>query len=363
MTRRTSLYVDQSSLNHNLDMVKQLAPSSKIAAMVKANAYGCGLQSVLPVLHDQVDALGVACVNEAIVIRQMGYQTPCILFQGVFSSQDYHYIENYGFELVIHSEQQLQQFLSQRFSKRIRCWLKVDTGMHRLGIAPEDVPNAIERLSMSPHVDRPIGVVSHFACADEPNHPLNRYQIDQFEAIKAFLGPNFVYSISNSGAIIDASHNHYDMVRPGIMLYGGSPISGKLASELGLKPVAFFTSQIMAMKSINAGETVGYGATWQANKKSHIAIAAVGYGDGYPRHISHQAQVAIGNQLAPIVGRVSMDMMAIDISELTNINVGDSVELWGSQIPIDRVADWAGTISYELLCQFQHRVEPSEISS
>lgn len=358
MTRNTFMHVDPSGIEHNLNRVKQLAPHSHITAMVKANAYGCGLNKVIPIFCGQVEALGVACINEAVVIRQLGYDMPIILFQGTFSAEEYSLIDQYRFELVIHSEHQLQQFLHYKFAKPIQCWLKVDTGMHRLGIALEDVENAVKRLKDSANVTKPIGIMSHFACADVPGHALNTYQRTQFDTIHSMLGSDFIYSLSNSAAIISQPSAHYDMVRPGIMLYGGSPIKNKMAAELGLKPVTSFYSQIMSIKKISAGESVGYGAIWAAKRQSKIAVVAAGYGDGYPRHISPEAYVAVDNQTAPIVGRISMDMLVIDVTELSRISIGDKVELWGAQVPIDQVANWAGTISYELLCQFQQRVEP-----
>ncbi len=358
MTRSTNVHIDKSGLNHNINRVKQLAPNSRIAAMVKANAYGCGFNEVLPTLHDQVDAFGVACINEAIAIRHLGYDKPCILFQGTFSGNEYPLIESYGFELVIHCEDQLKQFLSYKFSKPIRCWLKVDTGMHRLGISVDKIENAVQRLIDCPHVAKPIGIMSHFACSDMPEHPLNNLQKTQFSSIRSLLGNDFIYSLSNSGAILSQPEAHYDMVRPGIMMYGGCPLAGKTASEIGLKPVTYFYSQIMSVKTIYAGDSVGYGAAWVANRTSRIALVATGYGDGYPRHISQESYVAIGSEFAPIVGRVSMDMLAVDVTNLSNISIGDKVELWGDIVPIDLVAHWAGTISYELLCQLQRRVFP-----
>lgn len=358
MSRRTAIYVDQSGIEHNLEKARNLTSGCNITAMVKANAYGCGYEKVLPVLDKQVWAFGVACLNEAIVIRQLGYKTPCILFQGTFSSQDYPLIDEYEFSIAIHSELQLQQFLSYPFKNKINCWVKIDTGMHRLGFAMSDISNVIQRLSACKHLKKPIGIMSHYACADTPDHPMNRIQQSQFESIRNMLGLDFLYSMSNSAAIIHQMADNYDVVRPGIMLYGGSPLKGKLASDLDLKPVSFFSSQIISIKSINAGDIVGYGAQWQAKRKSIIAVVAAGYGDGYPRHIREEAFVSVNNQFAPIVGRISMDMMTIDITDLEGVSIGDDVELWGSRVPIDSVASWAGSISYELLCQHQRRVEP-----
>ncbi|MGQ3889358.1 alanine racemase [Legionella sp. CNM-1927-20] len=360
MTRPTYVQFDKAALLHNLNQVKYYAPGKKIIAMVKANAYGCGLGSVVPVLTDHVYAFGVACLEEAIAIRKLGISSECILFQGVFSADELIKVSQYKLQCVLHQPYQLQWLLNNPLASKIKVWVKVNTGMHRLGFAPEQVYDIIQALQNCSWVDSEIGLMTHLACADEPDNPANQAQLNSYRELKLPKG-QFITSIANSAAIIALAEAQADVVRPGIMLYGVSPFASQTSKDLGLKPVLSFISAISAIHHYPAGISIGYGGTWQTTRTSIIGIVAAGYGDGFPRHISPNTFVWINGFFAPIVGRVSMDMLAIDLTDCFNIKIGDLVELWGKHVLVEAIAKSANTIPYELLCQLSPRVHQNKI--
>lgn len=357
MSRPTRVQINPEALKHNVGKIRQLAPHSQLIAMVKANAYGCGVAAVVPVLDPLVDAFGVACMEEAMAIRHLDAQKNCILFQGIFTADELEVVSQQGFEQVIHQPYQLNWLLSQPLAKPVKVWVKVNTGMHRLGFALEEVPAVLNALNHCPWVDKKIGVLTHLASSDELDNPSNKKQLQLYQSLALSPG-NYRTSIANSAAILSNPRMHMDAVRPGIMLYGASPFSDKTAQQLDLQPVSRFISAISAIHDYPAGIRVGYNGTWQSTKETRIAVVAAGYGDGYPRHIAANTPVAVHNQLFPIVGRVSMDMLTIDITDAQiPINIGDIVELWGPTVPIEKIASQAGTIAYELMCQLSPRVK------
>lgn len=353
MTRPTRVHIDAMALRHNLARVKEAAPNKRIIAMVKANAYGCGLESVLPVLDGHVDAFGVASLEEAMRLRQLGRRTACILFQGLFHAEELLLASKQHLQCVMHHEQQVRWLLNTPLSEPMRVWVKVDTGMHRLGFSPDAVEAVIRALSECPWVDAPIGLMTHLACADEPCHALNHQQMVCFEQLSRAL-PGCLRSVANSAAILALPDVHLDVVRPGIMLYGVSPFARQTGMALGLRPVMQLISQISAIHHCPAGAYIGYGATWQCKYDSKIGVVPVGYGDGYPRHV-HGAWLWIAGRKVPLAGRVSMDSLTIDLTNCPDASVGDNVELWGQHVPIELVAKASGTIAYELLCQVSSR--------
>ncbi|KTC81467.1 alanine racemase [Legionella brunensis] len=355
MARPTRVQIDATALLHNLNFIKRCAPGSKVIAMVKANAYGCGLAAVVPVLEGQVYAFGVACLEEAMAIRALGIRSDCVLFQGVFNPEELHLVAAHKLQCVIHQPYQLQWLLANPLANKIRVWVKVNTGMHRLGFAPQEVHEIINALTNCPWVDSEIGLMTHLACADEPDHPSNQRQLQVFRELD-LPAIKLTKSISNSAAILALPETHADVVRPGIMLYGVSPFNNQTGQELGLMPVMRFVSAISAIHHYPAQARVGYGGTWQTSRPSIIGVVAVGYGDGYPRHIAQNTPVWVNGSHVPIVGRVSMDMLTVDLTNCPEVKVGDPVELWGQHIPVESIALSAGTIAYELLCQFSPRV-------
>jgi len=361
MARPTRIEVDADALRHNVMRVQAEAPGRKIIAMVKANAYGCGVSAVIPVLDAYVDAFGVACLEEARVLREYTSRT-CVLLQGVFQQKELFDLAHAQFEIVVHQQQQLAWILDTPLPETIRVWVKIDTGMHRLGFDLKTAEKAIAALQVCPWVDENLGVMTHLASADEPDNPQNKAQIDLFHQLRLPSG-TFTQSISNSAAILLHLEASADVVRPGIMLYGVSPFFMQEGASLDLKPVMQFISEITAIHTYEPGARVGYGGIWEAKRTSKIGVVAVGYGDGYPRHVAPGTPVFINGQYVPIVGRVSMDMLTVDLTdyEAACIEVGTRVELWGTHLPVERIARAAGTIGYELICQISPRVRAKAV--
>lgn len=352
MSRPAKLTIDPGALLHNVQQVRRFAPGQSIYAMVKANAYGCGIQVVAPTLDGHVDALGVASLEEALVIRALGVRTPCILIQGVFSPEELVTASSLHMMCVVHNSQQVQWIVNHPLPHAMTLWVKVNTGMNRLGFKPKELKEVMTALSACAWVNPDIGLMTHMACADEPSRIETLKQIEAFEHMKH----NGLKSMANSAAIIAHPKTHADVVRPGIMLYGVSPFSGQSGQALGLKPVARFTSAITAIHHIKPGNSVGYGGAWTCTTPSIIGVVAAGYGDGYPRHIAANTPVWVNGYKVPIVGRVSMDMITIDLTGHPDVALGDEVELWGTHVPVETIAQSAGTIAYELLCQMTNRI-------
>jgi alanine racemase len=349
--RQATVYIDSDALQYNFNRVKQLAPHSKIVSMVKSNAYGHGVKDCLAAL-DATDAFGVACLEEALEIRQLGYTQPITLIEGIFSEDEMAQVIEQKLECIVHHSQQVEWLIQHKQAYNalgLKVWVKLNSGMNRLGFKVTEIIEVIQRLKAEGFT---CVLAMHFANADV-DHPLNEQQIEQFLQVKQACAP-ILASCCNSAAIYKYPELHFDFVRPGIMLYGASPFADKNVHELDLKPVMTFSAEIMALNQIQPGECVGYGSTYAATCPSRIAIVSIGYGDGYPRAYIQQNFVAIDQQLVPVVGRVSMDMMAIDVTNIT-AEIGTKVELWGVHRLVDDVATANGTIGYELLCRLSNR--------
>ncbi len=354
MSRPTRIIIDAHALLHNVQCIRRLAPASALIAMVKANAYGCGISEVIPVLEGKVDTFGVASIDEALAIRALGAKTPCLLIQGVFSPEEWQQAAEHRFSCVIHQWHQIDWLLQQPLATPVRVWIKVNTGMQRLGFTPEQVSQVAHALQGCPWVEKKINVLTHFAHADEPTRSENQQQMALFQTLDKNL---FIQcSMANSAAILSLPTAHFDAVRPGIMLYGVSPFVGSTGAELGLLPVMRFISAISAINHYPANSPVGYGGTWVTGRESVIGIVATGYGDGYPRHVPSGTPVWVDGKEVPLVGRVSMDMLAVDLTDHPAAKIGSPVELWGKHLAVERIAQAAGTIGYELYCQITARV-------
>ncbi|WP_130802637.1 alanine racemase [Acinetobacter ihumii] len=350
--RQATVYIDSSALQYNLNRVKQLAPHSKIVSMVKANAYGHGVKDCLAALNN-TDAFGVATLEEALELRSHGAKHPITLIEGIFNANEMDAVLKHQLECVIHHHQQVEWLLNYKdeyIQQGLKVWIKLNSGMNRLGFKIDDIIDVITRLKRE---GLHCVLVMHFANADVPAHPMNQQQIQQLLKIKDMCAPIEV-SCCNSAAIFNWPELHFDYVRPGIMLYGATPFADKNIHELDLKPVMTFTARIIALNSIQAGESVGYGSLFTAEENIDIAIVSIGYGDGYPRAYTTQNYVAIDGKLRRVIGRVSMDMIAIDVTGL-NAALDQEVELWGQHRLVDDVAQANGTIGYELLCRLSNR--------
>lgn len=355
MSRGTRAIVDLSALQHNLSMVRRAAPASRVVAVVKADAYGHGLVPVARALSATADALGVATFDEAMALKESGVGRPILLMEGVLSIEQLQQASQQQFQVVVHQPWQLAMLLDAHLPVALVIWLKVDTGMHRLGMAATGCGALWQQLQSSPNV-KDLVLMSHLACADEPEHVLNQQQEERFAELMRSMNVDQA-SLANSAATLNRPGVHYQWVRPGLMLYGGSPLLMRSAEALELKPVMHLQSRIIARTEVSAGQSVGYGATWTASRKTDVAVVAIGYGDGYPRHIGSGAQVLIEGVRCPLVGRVSMDMITVDVTGVPAVSPNAEVTLWGPGLPVEEVAQWAGTINYELLCQVTGRVE------
>jgi alanine racemase len=355
MTRPTCVYFDENALLNNLRVVRKYAATQKIIAMVKANAYGCGINKVIPILSKEAYAFGVSCIEEALAIRNIDANLTCILFQGIFSKEEIKVAYKNNFQMVIHQQRQLDWLLQSSNDFKIKIWVKVDTGMHRLGFQEEEVAKVMQKLAACPWVDKHIGMISHLAFADEICNVNNAKQLNKFSRITNAY-ENKICSIANSAAILGLPDAQLDVVRPGLMLYGVSPIKDKLAKDFGLEPVMRFVSKITEIHDYPAHSAIGYSGIWQSDKPSRIGLIPVGYADGYPRVVNSLAKVWVSGHIVPIVGRISMDMLTIDLTTCKNVQIGEEVELWGRHIPIEEAALAAGTVSYEILTKIGSRV-------
>jgi alanine racemase len=342
--------VSQQALAHNLNVVKQLAPKSKVMAVVKANGYGHGLFNVAHGLN-AADGFAVLGLNEAIDLREAGFTQTILLLEGVFDARELNIAASYHVDIVVHNTQQINMLEQASLIAPIHVHLKMNTGMNRLGFSPKDYMQAYEALTASVNVSG-ITLMTHFATADEEigiDAPL-----DMFQAItQALPDPK---SVANSASILRYPEAHLDWVRPGIMLYGASPVSATSVEYFNLKPVMQFTSQLIAVQTIAAGESVGYGQRFTASKPTRIGVVACGYADGYPRHAPNGTPIAVSGKLTQTLGRVSMDMLFCDITDIPEAAIGSAVELWGSTVPVDAVAEASSTVGYELLCAVAPRV-------
>jgi alanine racemase len=324
-----------------------------VIAVIKANAYGHGLVTAGEALAG-ADAFGVARVEEALALREAGCAARIVLLEGYRDAEELEAAARHALEPFVHQEWQVALLEAWRGPQQVRAWLKIDTGMHRLGFAPSEAPRAAARLAACGGVAGPVGLATHLADAERMDRPETPAQLAAFAAATAGLPGE--RSVANSAGLVAWPAARADWVRPGIMLYGASPFADRAGAELGLKPVMTLETRVIALKDVARGERVGYGGTWTAPCASRIAVAAIGYGDGYPRSASNGTPVAVNGHPAALAGRPSMDMLTLDVTGLPNVVVGDRVELWGAQVPIERVAAAAGTIAYELTCRVGRRV-------
>lgn len=345
--------ISSVALKHNIQLIKQKAPGSKIIAIVKANAYGHGVEFVASQIEHEVDCFGVARLEEALTLRSKGVIKPILLLEGFFSEKDLPIIAVNNIQTVVHNKEQLEALKAAPLPNPIKVWLKIDTGMHRLGVALEEVDYFCQEFAKCPNIEPHFGFVSHFSRADELDSDYTQIQLNRF--LTATSGKAGERTIAASGGILFWQESHLDLIRPGIIMYGVSPTDTP-AQEYGLEPVMTLTSSLIAVRDHKAGEPVGYGGIWTSEKETKIGVVAIGYGDGYPRNIPQGTPVYINGRLVPIVGRVSMDMITVDLGADCTDKVGDEVILWGKELPLETVAKHMGLLSYELMTKLTPRV-------
>jgi alanine racemase len=353
MSRPTTVSIDLDALRHNLARVRALAPSSKVMAVVKADGYGHGLERVARALSD-AEAFGVAALSDAERLRAIGLKNRIVLLSGFDEAADLELLRALDVDTVVHHDSQLSLLEADRGGAPLRVWLKFDTGMHRLGFDPARAAELHSRLKALPNVSEAVVAMSHFASSDDFCGAQTVAQMRRFAGVAAAV--DAPVSLSNSAAVLGWPDAHRDWVRAGGALYGLSVVDGKTGADFGLKPVMKLSTRLIAINRIAKGERVGYSATWECPEDMDVGVAAIGYGDGYPRSVPSGTPVLVQGARVPLIGRVSMDLMTIDLRTLPNAKVGDEVTLWGPELPVEEIATAAGTISYELTCSITRRV-------
>ena len=352
MTRPAQIILDLSALSHNLARVRQLAPGRRIMAVIKANAYGHGMVKAAQALQD-ADAFAVASLDEALILREAGISQPLVLLEGFFDAAELPLLTRHQLIPVIHHDDQLSLLERNPPGVTLSVWIKVDSGMHRLGMAPDKLTEVWRRINACPSL-QVLGFMTHLANADYRNDPLTLQQVNAFnQAVEPYPGQS---SLANSAAVLTWPQTHGDWVRPGIMLYGVSPFADSVGETHNLKPVMSLHSRLMAVNRYKCGDRIGYGGAWECPEDMAVGVVAIGYGDGYPRHAKTGTPVLVNNKRVPLIGRVSMDMICIDLRSQPRARTGDPVCLWGAELPVEEIARYAGTIPYELLCRVTSRV-------
>ncbi len=338
--KAATAHIDTQALAHNLSQIRLQAPNSKILAVVKANAYGHGLLDVAKSLAN-VDAYGVARIEEALTLRAGGIVKPILLLEGFYASTDLPVLVTNNIHTVVHSIEQLEALEQAELDAPVRVWVKIDTGMHRLGLRPEQVPQFMQRLHDCDNVAKPLRFISHFGNADDLSSDITLKQISCFSALtKPYQGER---SLAASAGILAWPDSHFEWIRPGIIMYGVSPFNelDRMASSYNLQPVMTLTSSLIAVREVKKGEQVGYGGIWTSERDTKVGVIAIGYGDGYPRCAPNGTPVVVNGRIVPTAGRVSMDMLTVDLGPDATDKVGDEAILWGKGLPVEVVAQYA----------------------
>ncbi len=357
MSRAVHAVIDLDALRQNLQRAHAANPEARQFPVIKADAYGHGLLPVAQALTD-ADGFAVASLEEALMLREAGIHQPVLLLEGFFHADELVSIQQHRLDIVVHHATQLDALESlarqQDRVKPVNVWLKVDTGMHRLGFAMEAVPDAWARLSACDAVNQPSRLMTHLACADDFHSACTQQQIESFKRV--LPGVQVERSIANSAGILGWLGSHADIGRPGILLYGVSPFLNETGVDRRLRPVMTLRSELIAINTCQAGDAVGYGGRWVCPETMPVGVVGIGYGDGYPRHAPTGTPVLVNGVKVPLIGRVSMDMISVDLRELPDAQVGDGVVLWGEGLPAETVACAVDTIAYELFCNVTARV-------
>jgi alanine racemase len=359
MTVEPYALINLEAIRQNVKKVREHAPNAKIMAVIKANGYGHGLILMAQVLND-VDGLAIARISEGVFLRKSGVESKLLILSGFFSERQLNDIVEYSLDVVVHSVQQVEILKKYLGQTKISIWLKLNTGMNRLGLSPSEFSKAYQQLIALPNINSSISLMTHLSSADDMKSSMTQQQIALFnKTVNNISGEK---SIANSAGIIGWPNSVTNWVRPGLMLYGVSPFLNSYGEDFGLNPVMSLHSKIIAVKNIAAGESVGYSGAWVSKKQTRLGVVGIGYGDGYPRHAKIGTPVLVNNKRVPLVGRVSMDMITVDLSSQKNAKPGDPVTLWGDGLAVEEIAKYADTISYTLLCGITQRIKVSYVT-
>jgi alanine racemase len=350
MARPIAATIDLDALRHNFAVARRCAPGSRAFAVIKANGYGHGVLRVARALRD-ADGFALVELDAAVRLREAGFKQRVVLLEGFFEPAELPMLVEHHLSAVLHSEEQLAMLRGLRADATLDVLLKINTGMNRLGFAPEEVDRVLSALKSHPGIAQ-ITLLTHFANADDARGVA--WQIERFA--RATRGLALPTSLANSAAILRYPETHGDWIRPGIMLYGCSPFADTVGAELNLQPAMSLTSELIAVQTLQPNDTVGYGGLYAAERATRIGVVACGYADGYPRHAPNGTPVMVAGKLTGTVGRVSMDMLCVDLSGVPDARVGSHVALWGADNPIEKVAAASGTVGYELMCALAPRV-------
>lgn len=346
--------INRGALRHNAQRLRELAQGRRVIAAVKADAYGHGIIEVAKTLEN-VDCFGVARLEEALILREQGITKPILLLEGFFEADELPLLAEHKLETVVHSEYQLAALENAQLSSPITAWMKLDTGMHRLGVLPHRAEPFYQRLTVCRNVVNPVNIVSHFCRADELDAPTTLEQLACFDRFAE--GKPGIKSMAASNGILFWPQTHKDCIRAGIIMYGVSPATHCQAREYDFRPVMTLKTSLIAVREHPMGGTVGYGGIWQSPRDTLLGVLGMGYGDGYPRGIQPGTPVWINGREVPIVGRVSMDMISVDLGPGACDRVGDEVILWGEPLPVERVAKLSGISAYELITKIMPRTK------
>lgn len=352
--------IDFGALSHNYDKLKSLCKNQKVVAVVKGNAYGHNAVKTAKTLA-HADMFAVSRIEEAVELRDAGIPQPILLLEGCFCADDLKMAAEKNFHTAIHSEEQLNDLEQTALVNPVTVWIKLDTGMHRLGVQPYELPDFVSRIEATKKVAGPVGFMSHFCCADDKESDATKKQLDLFlKSTAPYPGPK---TLANSAGILYWETSHFDYCRGGIALYGISPTEGVTGKELGFEPVMTLKTKLIAVRKHKANQPVGYGETWTSDRDTNMGVIAMGYGDGFPRCAPAGTPVYINGRIVPIAGRVSMDMITVDLGPDAQDKVGDTVEMWGHNLAVETVAEAVGTIPYELVIKLANRIKKTYIEN